>query len=73
MQNINVRYLYTKLDIYFALQHTAAVSTILLQENSFKPASSGLFFILALPGQRPLHDIDEIAEIRFRSLSRVHL
>ncbi len=29
----------------------APVSTILLQENSFKPASSGLFFWLFLVGQ----------------------
>ena len=43
------------LDIYAAQQHNATVSTILLQENSFKPAfTSGLFFRLAGPARRKI-------------------
>jgi hypothetical protein len=39
------RYLKYQLDVDVAMQHNLPVSTILLQENSFKPAfTSGLFF-----------------------------
>jgi hypothetical protein len=37
-----------ELDLYLALQHNAPVSTILLQENSLKPAKqAGFFFALS--------------------------
>jgi hypothetical protein len=34
-----------QLDKYMAAQHNAPVSTILLQENSFKPAHEAGFFL----------------------------
>jgi hypothetical protein len=45
MRPPDVWYLKEQLDTYLATPHNAPVSTILLQENSFKPAlTSGLFF-----------------------------
>jgi hypothetical protein len=45
MRLSDVWYLKEQLDTYLATTHNAPVSTILLQENSFKPAlTSGLFF-----------------------------
>ncbi|RYF05777.1 MAG: hypothetical protein EOO78_00050 [Oxalobacteraceae bacterium] len=45
-----------ELDLYLALQHNAPVSTILLQENSLKPAKqAGFFFAFgARPGTTAL-------------------
>jgi hypothetical protein len=46
MRPPDVWYLKEQLDTYLATPHNAPVSTILLQENSFKPAlTSGLFFL----------------------------
>jgi hypothetical protein len=41
---MNIWYLKRPLDWWISTQHNAPVSTILLQENSFEPALSGLFF-----------------------------
>ncbi|MFC5512092.1 hypothetical protein ACFPOU_13275 [Massilia jejuensis] len=41
----HVRYLNLQLDKYIAAQHNSPVSTILLQENSFKPAHEAGFFL----------------------------
>jgi hypothetical protein len=50
----DIGYLQTKLDIYIAPQHTSPVSTILLQENSFKPATSAGFFFARVLSLSPL-------------------
>jgi hypothetical protein len=44
-----------QLDKYMAAQHNAPVSTILLQENSFKPAHEAGFFLPAVPCCNPAH------------------
>ncbi len=63
MRGANIWYLKRPLDNRFPAQHNELVSTILLQENSFKPAQSGLFFALIFMDSQRWTDVFVLCHI----------